>query len=108
MVGDGGEEDPENDRHRAQEARSEHQGEDLRLVADLGETDDYGRHKESFHNSAVEVGREMSLGMAPSARPGLQGADANGLAKPVGSPVPWPKAKHVDTGPATKRAATPQ
>ena len=49
VVGDGGEQDPENDRRRAQEARGEHQGEDLRLVADLGEADDDGRHEEGFH-----------------------------------------------------------
>jgi len=30
----------------------------------------------------------------------VQGTDAKGLAKPTGPPVPWPKAKHVDTGPA--------
>src|SRR3974377_1180456 len=32
----------------------------------------------------------------------VPGTDAKGLAKPVRSPVPWPKAERVDTGPAMK------
>src|SRR6516165_11294749 len=99
MVGDGGEKDPENDGHRAQEARGEHQREDLRLVADLGEANNNGRHEESFHKSAVRVGREISLGTAPSRPTQVQGTDAKGLAKPLEPPVPWPRAKHVDTDP---------
>jgi len=53
---DGGEQDPENDQHRAQEARGEHQGKDLRLVANLGETNDDGRHEESFHEVPLGSG----------------------------------------------------
>jgi hypothetical protein len=41
----------------------------------------------------------MNLGMA--LRPTrVQGTNAKGLAKPIWPPVPWPKAKRVDTGPA--------
>jgi hypothetical protein len=40
MVGERGQEDPEDDRHRALKARREHQGQDLRFVADLSEADD--------------------------------------------------------------------
>jgi hypothetical protein len=57
MVSDGGEKDPEDDRHRPQEARGKHQGKDLGLVSDLGEADDHGGQEESFHKSAVGVGR---------------------------------------------------
>jgi len=52
MVGDGGEEDAENDRQWAKEARGEHQRQDLSLVADLGEADDHGREEERFKGLA--------------------------------------------------------
>jgi len=41
MIGERCEEDPKDDRHRAQKARGKHQGQELRLVADLRETDDH-------------------------------------------------------------------
>jgi len=68
VVGHGGEQDPENDRHRAQKTRCQHQGEDLCLVADFGETNDEGRYEESFHRSAVGIGREMNPSATFSAR----------------------------------------
>jgi len=101
MVSDGSEQDPEDDRHRTQEARGEHQGEDVPLVADLGEADHDGRHEKSLHRSAVGVGREMNLGTAPSAQPGYGEPMPKGLAKPLGPLVPWPKAKRVDTSSAS-------
>ncbi len=39
MICERGEEDAEDDRHRALEARCEHPGEDMRFVADLREAD---------------------------------------------------------------------
>jgi hypothetical protein len=42
MVCERGEEDSEDDQHRALKARREHQGQDLRFVADLREADDHG------------------------------------------------------------------
>src|SRR6516225_10703610 len=101
MVSDGSEQDPEDDRHRTQEARGDHQGEDVPLVADLGEADHDGRHEKSLHRSAVEVGRgdEPWHGALRPTR--VRGTDAKGLAKPLGPLVPWPKAKRVDTDPAS-------
>jgi hypothetical protein len=52
MVCERGEEDPEDDRHRALKARREHQGQDLRLVADFREADNRSRDQKSFHRSA--------------------------------------------------------
>src|SRR6202023_710252 len=108
MVCERGEEDPEDDRHRALKARREHQGQDLRLVADLREADYRTRDEESFHRNAAGGGREMNLGTAPSARPGCR------RPMPKVSPIlsvacAMAKAKCVDTDPATNaRAATPQ
>src|ERR1700730_3374884 len=53
MVCERGKQDPEDDRHRALKARCEHQGQDLRLVADFGETDNQGRYQEGFHGDDI-------------------------------------------------------
>jgi hypothetical protein len=81
MVGDGGEEDAENDRQWAKEARGEHQRQDLSLVADLGEADDHGREEERFHGGAIggRAGHEPRHGPLRPTR--VQGTDAKGLAK---------------------------
>jgi hypothetical protein len=72
MVCERGEENSKNDRHRALKARGEHQGQDLRFVADFREADNRSRDEESFHRNAAGAGREMNLGTAPSARPGCR------------------------------------
>ena len=70
MIGEGGTQDPEDDRHRAQKARGEHQGEDLRFITDLDQADDQHRNEESFHYSAVAVAREIpsQAGVAPAVK----------------------------------------
>src|SRR5882672_6849664 len=100
MVCERGEEDSKNDGHRLQEARSEHQGQDLCLVANFGEADHHGRYEEDFHGDATGVGREMNLGTVPSARPGCRGP------MPKVSPIlsaacAMAEAKCVDANPAT-------
>src|SRR5215831_9105357 len=99
MIGDGGEKDPEDDRYRTQKARCEHQRENLCLVADLGEADHQARNKESFHRSAVGVGRDMSLGMASSPDPGA-GSRCQRSRQTDGAACTMAEAKYVDTGPA--------
>lgn len=56
MVGECREENAKDDRQRAQEARREHQGQNLGFVADLGEADHHGRDEERFHEGAIGSG----------------------------------------------------
>ena len=88
MIGGSRKEDPKNDRHGVLKACGEHQRQDLRLIANLGETDDHGRYEEGFHADAIGVGREINLGTAPSARPGCREP------MPKVSPSLWARARH--------------
>jgi len=56
MVCERSKKDPEDDRHWALKASCEHQGQDLRFVADLREADNRTRDEESFHRNATGPG----------------------------------------------------
>ena len=49
MIDDDGEEDADEDRHGAMKPARQHQGEELRLVAELGEGDEPERDQKRFH-----------------------------------------------------------
>jgi hypothetical protein len=70
MVGDRGEEDAEDDRYGSVKPGGEDHREDLRLVADLGETDDHRRDEEGFHGRAIRGRVQDNFSIAPSTRPG--------------------------------------
>jgi hypothetical protein len=91
VVGERGKEDAEDDRRWPPETSGKNHGENLRFVADLGETDNRRRNQESVHGNAVGVGRELRFGTAPLPDPGCQEANAKGLANRVRLPAPRPK-----------------
>ena len=51
VVGEGGGEDAQDDRHRLSKARGEHEREQLRLVADLAERNHACRDEKGFHGN---------------------------------------------------------
>ena len=51
MVGERGDQDSQDDRDRLAIARRQHQGQKLRLVADLGHGDDRGGNEKRFHGA---------------------------------------------------------
>ena len=90
MVCERGKQDPEDDRHRALKARCEHQGQDLRLVADLREADHRTRDEESFHSDAMGPGGRRTLAQPPPPDPGA-GDRCQWSRQSFRSPAPWPK-----------------
>jgi hypothetical protein len=61
MVCERGEKNSKNDRHRALKARGEHQGQDLRFVADFREADNRSRDEESLHGNTAGPGARSTL-----------------------------------------------
>jgi hypothetical protein len=71
VIGSRSEQDAEQDWHGPMKAGGGYHGENLRLVADLGEADDHGRDEEGFHGMPpLGQARDETLAPAPSPDPG--------------------------------------
>src|SRR5215831_7586657 len=99
MVGNRRDQDSENDRQRPQKARRKHEGEDLGLVADLGDTDNRGRNKKGFHDNVPGGWAKRNFGMAPAPNP-VAGPMPKVSPSHSGRLCHGVDAKHVDTDPA--------
>jgi hypothetical protein len=92
MIDQGGDEDAGSDRQRLAIARGEDEGEQLGLVADLGERHHTSRNEQGFHET---IWRDRAHGLRLSRAPDPAGErkQVKGLAKFVlstGPNAPWP------------------
>jgi len=80
VVGERRHQDTEDDRQRPAIARGQHEGEQLRLVADFGDGDDAGRDEKGFHRGAAGRG-ETTNDSRRRPIPRVKAPQAKGLAK---------------------------
>ena len=106
MVGDGCDKNPENDRHGPLKAGREHHRQDLCLVADLCETNDYGRNQKRFHGCAIGPGGGEPWQQLPP--PDRMREPMPKVSPTLRTPAPWPKPSMLTQAPRRSRAATPQ